>query len=126
MGPAMNEGGYVFPARQWDPLPPKLHPAPEVSSRVADEWELPRSAIRLREAAANAGWRSDARYARGTRPGRISRVVDSIAIRMRRGGVSMWAVWLDGKFDAAMIWRSGVIPVMATLTEVRKEIERVS
>lgn len=27
----------------------------------------------------------------------------SIAVRMRRFGVSAWAVWVDGKFDAAAL-----------------------
>jgi hypothetical protein len=78
-------------------------PAPEVACRLATEEEIPRTAKTLRRKAEAAGWTVRATYARGTRPGRPPRVVDSVALRMthpERGRAV--AVWLDGGWSVGL------------------------
>lgn len=112
-----------IPERQWDEPPPVPHPAPLITSRPSTDDEIPRAAQSVRKLAEAHGWHVEAQYARGSRPGRTVRVVDSIALRMRRDGTRMWAVWLDGKFGAGQILRPGAIPVIATLTAIREELK---
>lgn len=84
-------------------------PAPEVRARRAEPGEVPVGARRMRTLAEDAGWLVATTYARGTRPGRPPRVVDSLALRMvtrpapgaRRRAV---AVWIDGRFACAFSW----------------------
>lgn len=80
------------------------HPPPEVHARLANAAEIPRAAARVQRLAQGAGWTVVATYARGTRPGRNPRVVDSVALRMSRSQERAVAVWLDGKFDLAFTW----------------------
>lgn len=82
-------------------------PAPEVPCRLALAREVPAGALALQRAAEGAGWHVGVTYARGTRVGRAPKVVDSIAVRLRRKGARAWAVWLDGKADGAALRLSG-------------------
>jgi len=116
---------YVMPERVWPgDEPPKLHPAPEVVHRPAAQDEIPGGARAIEKLAARHGWRVVPTYARGTRAGRPPRVVDSIALRLRREGVRAWAVWLDGKFDTAMVLRDGELPHEVRLAAIREELQR--
>lgn len=93
-----------WPKRIWpgdEPVAPP-HPAPEVLCRPAAEDEIPRGARPVRTQAQANGWTVVATYARGTRPGRVLVVVDSLVLRMRRGGELAAAMWLDGKFECAV------------------------
>lgn len=114
---------YAMPERQWEKPEKPPHPAPEVTSRPAEDDETCRPAATLRKLALANGWGVATIYARGTRPGRTLRVVDSLALRLRRDGVRMWAVWLDGKFDAAQIHRPGGLPISVPLGAIRNEIK---
>lgn len=114
---------YVFPEREWGTVAPMLPPVPIVTSRPAIDDEIPARVITLRVLAQAHGWRTRVTYSRGTRQGRPPRVVDSIALRMQRDEVLMWAVWLDGLFDTAMIWRRNDAPYVAKLANVREEIQ---
>jgi hypothetical protein len=78
-------------------------PAPEVGARVAAVLEIPAGARRVARVAEGAGWAVVATYARGTLPGRTPRVIDSLALRMRRGARRAAAVWHDGRFDTAVL-----------------------
>lgn len=115
---------YVMPERQWVKPPPEPRPEPEVWARPAVPSEIPRGASAMQKLAARHGWSVDARYARGTRAGRPPRVVDSLALRLRRDGVRAWAVWADGKFDAAQIWYPSGVPQNVNLTAVREHMAR--
>lgn len=91
------------------------HPAPEVPARDATEAEIWRAPRLVRKAALANGWEVRVTYARGTEmhlTGKPGRVVDSIAVRIRRPGVRGWAVWLEGTnspaFEAAQIWEPDV------------------
>ncbi len=76
---------------------------PEIPCRLAATDEIPRSAHTLMNKAQAAGWTVCATFARGTDiKGRRHKVVDSVAVRLRRGGSSLVALWIDGKFDCAL------------------------
>lgn len=81
-------------------------PAPEVPARPATDGEMPRAAKLAQRRAESAGWSVMATYARGTRPtgtaNKPGAVVDSIALRLRRGRERAVAVWTDGAFDFAV------------------------
>jgi hypothetical protein len=96
----------VMPARRWQGDEPALEsfPEPEVWARPATAGEMPRNAIALRHVAELTGWRVDVTYARGTYATRsTARVVDSIAVRMRKPGKPrLVGLWHDGKFHAGL------------------------
>ena len=104
--------------RTWTSSEPVLqppHPEPEVRCRLATDAEVPRTAKALRDKATAAGWEVVATYSRGNQlyaNGKPGGVVDCLALRMRRGDERAVAVWVDGKFDVAHLWRerSGVLP----------------
>lgn len=98
------------------------HPAPEVPCRLATDDEVPRGARTVVRLAEGAGWTVAATYTRGTKPGRTRKVVDSIALRLRRGDVRAWAVWLDGKFDQAQVLPSGGAPISTTVAALREAL----
>lgn len=78
------------------------HPAPEVECRLATADEIPRGARPIQRLAKAHGWTVVATYARGTRRGRMPRIVDSLALRMGGPGKRYAvAVWLDGRVDCA-------------------------
>jgi hypothetical protein len=107
------------PARRLWPgqRPPRVeHPAPEVTNRPATAEEIPRGARTVQTVAERHGWMVAVTYARGTKPGRSATVVDSIALRFRRGEVRAWAVWLDGKFDEARLLYPGELPLPMTVS----------
>ncbi len=79
--------------------------------RDATDAEIPGGARQVRKLAETHGWLVRATYARGTTPDRRVRkemrpgkVVDSLALRMRRGRERAVAVWIDAKFDVAYTW----------------------
>jgi hypothetical protein len=103
-------GDHVAPALQalLPPIPP-----PELPSHpIADGCPVPNAASDFAEKAAGYGWRVRATHARGPkvhmRLGTVTRVVDSIAIRISRGHRNAYAVWIEGTFDApASLWLPG-------------------
>lgn len=103
-----------------EPVAPP-HPAPEVPCRPATDDEIPRGARPVRKQAEAAGWTVRATFARGTRPGRTLVVVDSLVLRMRRGGELAAAMWLDGKFECAV--RGPRPPRSMVLRDLRAELE---
>jgi len=98
--------------RRWGAEPKAEHPAPEVSCRLAEPWEVPNAAHLMSRKAQAAGWLVVFTYARGTRPGLKPKVVDSLALRMRRPPLGACAIWIDGAFDFGMRWErsdSGIL-----------------
>ena len=79
-------------------------PAPEVLARRATNEEIPRGAWLVVRLAETCGWSVIATYARGTAPGRPPRVVDSLALRMRRGPRRAVGVWEDRRFTMAILF----------------------
>lgn len=109
-------------------------PAPEVACRLAEPGEIPRGAAAVLAVAEAAGWTVEPTYARGTsvagpnsKP-RHGRVVDSIALRMRRGLDRAVAVWVDGRFDLAYAWSVGATGGFGhrrvNVTQLREELAR--
>lgn len=88
--------------------------SPEVIARAASAAETPRNAANLAALATEQGWSVRTTYARGTLPGRTSRVVDSVAVRMSRQGWPAAAIWIDGKF-----WRALTPFRSLTLAEIK-------
>lgn len=80
------------------------HPPPEVEARLAEPSEIPRGAGVIQRAAQASGWTVVATYARGTRPGRTWRVIESLGLRMWLPPHRAVAVWEDGKFTFAATW----------------------
>jgi hypothetical protein len=71
-------------------------------------------AARLAEAADAAGWAVQATYARGTkldRQGGPGKVVDSLAVRLRRGPDRGVAVWSGGVFYTGWTWTTDPVTV---------------
>jgi hypothetical protein len=84
------------------------HPSPEVQSRPAATSEMPRNALSLATMATASGWEVSATYARGSVRVGASRVlqykvVDSIALRLRRDGERLVALWYDGQFSCGLL-----------------------
>ncbi len=98
-----------FPARRISystlPPPPEPHPTPATPRRPATADETPSSAARTMAMAERAGWSAATTFARGTAPGRNRRVLDSLAVRLHWRGYRAVAVWEDGKFAVAYLWR---------------------
>lgn len=100
-------------------------PAPEVVARLATVSEVPRGALVVQRAAQRAGWLVVPTYARGTAlaaRGKPGKVVDSLALRMRRpsDGLRAVAVWIDGGFCIGYAWRPGVEwPGKVNVTDLR-------
>jgi hypothetical protein len=97
-------------------------PAPEVPCRLAEPGEIPTGARRVLRVAESAGWRVVATYARGTVPMRRPHVVDSLALRMRAGPSRAVAIWLDGRFDTAVMFGDRP-PRTCGATQLRAELE---
>lgn len=77
--------------------------------------------------AESVGWAAVVTYARGIPPGRTGRAIDSFAVRLRWRGYRAVAVWEDGKFALAYIWRLIDMPrklghrqLLAELTEITR------
>lgn len=95
-----------------------LVPPPEVTSRDRVEGPVPKAAQALARLAVAHGWAVRVTYARGPRVhsthGTVTRIADSIAVRMRRGEQRAVAFWTDGKFDGdsdpAVAWAIGQAP----------------
>jgi hypothetical protein len=95
----------TMPARRWQGDEPALEtfPEPEVWARPARLAEIPKTARTLMALGTLHGWRVETTYARGTYATRsTARVVDSIAVRMRRGNMRLIGIWHDGKFGAGL------------------------
>ena len=95
----------VMPKRRWANDVPALEviPPPEVWSRPARLAEIPKTARTLMAFGTLHGWRVETTYARGTYATRSTmRVVDSIAVRMRRGDARLVGVWHDRKFAVGL------------------------
>ncbi len=93
---------------------PVEHPAPEVSRRPAAPREVPTVAAMFAEAASADGWAVQCTYARGTKidfRGRPGKVVDSIAVRLRRGPDRAVGVWVDGAFTTGWSWRADPVSI---------------
>ena len=94
------------------PAPPPI-PEPELPSHpVTDGCPVPSAAEKFAAKAAGYGWTVRATHARGpvvhASHGTVTRIVDSIAIRITRGHRRAYAVWVDGKFDnPATSWGVG-------------------
>jgi hypothetical protein len=119
---------YVDPAPVAEAVEPRLlprpWPAPEVPARVValGDPEVSTGPRRLARAASKAGWAVVATYARGTDPGkRVPRVVDSLALRMRRSERRAVAVWHDGEIDTAWLWGDRPFTPCA-VTELREAL----
>lgn len=109
----------IWPGDEPEPAP---HPAPEVECRLATDAEIPRGARPIQRLAEAHGWRVVATYARGTRRGRVPRVVDSLALRMHGPGKRYAvAVWLDGRVDCAFTYdaHKPAFPRRVRLAELR-------
>lgn len=83
-------------------------PEPEVACRDAEPGETPAGARRLADLACDHGWGVRVTYARGSVPvGRAGsgkgKVVDSVAVRLRRGSLRVAAVWEDGGFCTCVV-----------------------
>lgn len=76
----------------------------EIACRDAEPAEIPRGARGVMAVAQEHDWRVRCTYARGVPSSRIARVVDSVAVRMRRDNRGAWAVWEDSKFHSACTW----------------------
>ncbi len=96
------------------------HPKPQVAARpVTEDDTIPGTAKTLIALAEEHEWTVLVTYARGTLPGRTGRVVDSIAVRMRRSGVPrLCGLWIDGKFDSGT--SSNFWPM--NLTELKNKV----
>jgi hypothetical protein len=95
----------VMPTRRWERGEPTLEtiPEPEVWARPAKRSEVPRTALTLIAFAKLHNWHVEVTYARGTYATRATaRVVDSIAVRMRRGNMRLIGIWHDGKFHTGL------------------------
>lgn len=89
--------------------PPATWPPPEVPCRAAVDTEVPRTAFAIASSAQRAGWVVDVTYARGTAPTRYwepGPVVDSIAVRLRRGSSRGVGTWVNGRWRAGFTWSS--------------------
>jgi hypothetical protein len=79
-----------------------------VPARRAHAAEIPTGARRVLNVATAAGWTVVATYARGTAPTartwQPGKVIDSLALRMRNGARRAAAVWVDGRFDFAVLF----------------------
>lgn len=102
----------------------RVWPAPEVACRPAVEGEFSKTSRAARAAAQASGWTVVATYARGNRVARGNRpgiVVDSLALRMRRGPTYVVACWSNGSFDMAVqanpLRLLGYRELLAMLTE---------
>lgn len=98
------------------------HPAPEIPARLASDNEISRGPKNIKTRAENNGWTVTVTFARGTQLGRTPRVVNSIVLRMERGNEYAVAVWHDGKFNCAYVWRVDSIvshPRKVPVTELR-------
>jgi hypothetical protein len=85
---------------------PAGHPAPEIPQRPAEPDEIPRTAAGLIVKAGGAGWETHTTFTRGTTleaGGRPGRVVDAVAVRLRRDPLRLVAFWHDGKFVAGVM-----------------------
>lgn len=95
-------------------------PAPEVVCRDAADDEIPRGARGVMRAAVEQGWTVRVTYARGpalhAKSGEVLRIVDSVALRMRREGHDglpgqlierAVAVWHDGRAEDSWWWIEG-------------------
>jgi hypothetical protein len=82
-------------------------PAPEVVAREANAEEVPASAKRLAKRAEEVGWTVGVVYSRGTTPQGAKwepgPVVDTVAVRARRGDRAVVALWRDGKFAGGLV-----------------------
>jgi hypothetical protein len=95
----------VIPTRRWQGDEPALEsfPEPEVWARPARLAEIPKTARTLMALGTLHGWRVETTYARGTYATRsTARVVDSIAVRMRRGNLRLIGIWHDRKFHTGL------------------------
>lgn len=70
------------------------HVPPEVTSREVTAEEAPKVAVDMAKLAEGEGWDVTITYARGTTDSAQPKVVDSIAVRMRRGPQAAAAVWI--------------------------------
>lgn len=92
-----------------------LIPLPEISSRDPHHFAVPKTARALAVLAAANRWRVRVTYARGPRihstTGRVTRIADTVAVRMRRDDQIAFAFWTAGKFEApAIAWTFGKAP----------------
>lgn len=101
----------------------KTHPEPEVPARLAEPHEVPRGAAIVQRLAEAAGWIVVPTYARGTVAigVRTPRVIDSLALRMRRDRRAVVAVWEDGQFALAYVWGAAP-PKKVSNAELRAHI----
>lgn len=107
-------------------------PVPERAAAPAGAEGVPtvlRVVLSAQGHAQRAGWTVLATYARGTavtgrapnyRPGPV---VESWALRCRRGGARAVAVWVSGRFDFAMMWGAEIELWFGGLTEWFRMIE---
>lgn len=103
-------------------------PAPEVAAREVAASDAPNGPARLARALTGAGWSVTVTYARGTIPnaqGRPGRVVDSWAVRARRGTCRAAALWTGetGKISSDCVLVTGDRPLVKMgLTKFKEEI----
>ena len=71
-------------------------------------------AVLLAETATAAGWAVESTYVRGSklnRRGEPGKVVDSLAVRLRRAPERAVATWLDGVFSTGWTWTTDPVTV---------------
>jgi hypothetical protein len=98
----------------WDetqvPRPLREIPPPEVSSRDAVMFRVPERARLLAARAEAGGWTVRITYARGprlhARLGTVTKVVESVVVRMTRLPELAFGFWQGGKFDEAWVWHA--------------------
>jgi hypothetical protein len=120
------------PYGRWDalmnPPAPRLIPPPELPAHpVADGCPIPDAAARFAARAAEYGWMVLTTHARGpvvhATHGTVTRVVDSIAVRITRGHQRAYACWVDGKFNnPATSLDPGEHPVLHGAEDIKAHI----
>jgi len=103
-------------------------PAPEISSRDGFHAPIPKTAVRLARAAAGKDWTVRIACARGpllhSTQDKVLRTVDSVAVRMTRGGQHAVGLWVDGKFHESWAWQGGDGLVVGGAAEVLEYVKR--
>jgi hypothetical protein len=125
----IEEGVAAWQAgrREW----PKGHPEPEIPLMRLKRGDprIPRSPRLLLEDAERWGWSVVPTYCRGTKigaHGRPGKVVDSLALRCRRGAWYVVLVWHDGGTVGGFVRPPGELPRAVNLTDGRSVLASVA
>jgi hypothetical protein len=72
-----------------------------IACRPTLQGEVPTTPARIAKTASTSGWEVATTYAKADIDGRI---VDSVALRLRRLPLGGYGLWINGKFDIAYVW----------------------